>query len=86
MAHGAEAAAQLAVGSIIVANDDEEMLRTRGTGRDSGASLFVAQDGEMYLVCDGTDDDKVCCERDAMVAKHGQISDLARSEFRASLG
>jgi hypothetical protein len=37
--------------------------------------------GEMYLVCDGTDDDKVCCERDAMVAKHGQISDLARSEF-----
>jgi hypothetical protein len=42
--------------------------------------------GEMYLVCDGTDDDKVCCERDAMVAKHGQISDLARSEFRASFG
>lgn len=45
MAHGAEAAAQLALGSIIVANDDEEMLRTRGTGRDSGASYRRDADG-----------------------------------------
>jgi hypothetical protein len=37
--------------------------------------------GEMHLVCDGTDDDKVCSERNAMVAERAQISDLARSEF-----
>ena len=37
--------------------------------------------GEMHLVCDGADNDKVCSERSAMVAERTQISDLGRSEF-----
>jgi hypothetical protein len=37
--------------------------------------------GEMHLVCDGADNDKVCSERSAMVAERTQISDLSRSEF-----
>ena len=37
--------------------------------------------GEMHLLCDGADNDKVCSERSAMVAKRMQVSDLGRSEF-----
>lgn len=37
--------------------------------------------GEMHLVCDGTDNDKVCSECNAMVAERTQIGDLGRSQF-----
>jgi hypothetical protein len=37
--------------------------------------------GEMHLVCDGADDDKVCSELSAIVAERTPISDLGRSEF-----
>jgi hypothetical protein len=53
-------------------------IQSHGKVDVSGMPEFT---GEMNLVCDGTDDDKVCPERNAMVATRAQICDLARSEF-----
>jgi hypothetical protein len=53
-------------------------IKCHGKVYVSGMPQFA---GEMHLVCDGADDDKVCSERNAMVAERAQICDLARSEF-----